>query len=382
MHTAATAGIDIVLVGGGHAHVHVVKALGERSSATIRVTLIARDLMSPYSGMLPGVVAGHYRVDAAHIDLTALARTTGTRLVHGEAIGIDRACKRVLLRDGASVAYDLLSIDVGIEPDLAAIRGAATHATAVKPISGFLAKFERLRAGCRTGTVRRIVVVGGGAGGVELILALRARLIADAGRDGRDPRALTFALATGEDILPTHNARVRAAFRRIIATRGIVLHMGRTVAAIEAGRVRFADGDEIAADAVLVTTRAAAPAWLAATGLACDPHGFLAVGPTLQVLNDADVFAAGDCVSLVETPREKAGVYAVRAGPPLADNLRRRADGEAPEPWVPQRRHLSLISCGERYAVASWGPFKAEGRWVWRLKDWIDRRWMRGYQMP
>jgi selenide, water dikinase len=382
MRAAGTAGSDIVLVGGGHAHVHVVKAFGDRPSAGTRVTLIARDLLSPYSGMLPGVIAGHYRVDEAHIDLVALARTTAARLVHGEAVGIDRARKRVVLGNGDTVAYDLLSIDVGIEPDLASIRGAAAHATAVKPIANFLAKFERLRADCRAGAVRRIAIVGGGAGGVELILALRTRLIADAVGDGRDARALTFALATGEDILPTHNVRVRAACRRILASRGIVLHMGRTVTEIEAGRVRFGDGDEITADAALVTTRAAAPAWLATTGLACDPHGFVAVGPTLQVLNDPDVFAAGDCANLVETPREKAGVYAVRAGPPLADNLRRRAGGEAPEPWLPQRRHLSLISCGERYAVASWGPFKAEGRWVWRLKDWIDRRWMRGYQMP
>jgi selenide, water dikinase len=193
---------------------------------------------------------------------------------------------------------------------------------------------------------------------------------------------LAFALVTAADILPTHNGRVRAALRRILAAQGIVLHLGRTVVAIETGRVCLDDGETIGADAVLLSTHAAAPAWFAGTGLACDAHGFLAVGPTLQVTNDPDIFAAGDCAGLTATPREKAGVYAVRAGPPLADNLFRHAGGQTLAEWRPQRRHLSLISTGDRYAVASFGPLKAEGRWVWRLKDWIDRGWMRGYRMP
>ena len=127
-------------------------------------------------------------------------------------------------------------------------------------------------------------------------------------------------------------------------------------------------------------TPAGAPDWLASTGLALDDKGFVAVGPTLQSLNDERVFAAGDCAALVETPREKAGVYAVREGPPLADNLARLARGEAPRPWRPQARHLALISTGERYAVGSRGCLKFEGAWVWTLKDWIDRRWIGRFQ--
>jgi len=152
------------------------------------------------------------------------------------------------------------------------------------------------------------------------------------------------------------------------------------VRALRAGLIDLADGPSLPADAVLVTTHAAAPAWFRDTGLVLDPQGFLAAGPTLQSLGDADVFAAGDCAALVETPRPKAGVFAVRAGPPLAANLRRRARGNPPRPWTPQQRHLALISTGERRAVASRGWFKAEGAWVWTLKDWIDRRWMRMYQ--
>ncbi len=121
------------------------------------------------------------------------------------------------------------------------------------------------------------------------------------------------------------------------------------------------NGETLAADAVLLTTDAAAPSWFGGTGLDLDAKGFLAVGPTLQSTNDPDVFAAGDCAALIASPREKAGVYAVRAGPPLAGNVHRRARGVQTKAWAPQRRHLALISTGERYAVASRVILKAEG---------------------
>jgi selenide,water dikinase len=372
---------DIVLLGGGHAHVHVLKAFAMKPEPGVRLTLVTRDLETPYSGMLPGVIAGLYTEAEAHIDLLRLSAVTGTRLIHAEAIGIDRARKRVTLAGRPPVAYDLLSIDVGITPALSHIAGAAEHGIAVKPIGSFLGKFAALRARCRApGGPRRIAVIGGGAGGVELILSVRAHLLADARAAGLDDGGFSFALATDGEILSTHDPKVRDSFRRAFAARGIVLAERSQVRAVTPSAVELADGRAIAADAVLVTTGAAAPRWFRDTGLTLDRDGFLAVGPTLQALDDPDVFGAGDCVTLSESPREKAGVYAVRAGPPLARNLRRRVRGEATQPWRPQARHLALISTGERYAVASRGAFKTEGAWVWRWKDWIDRRWMRMYQ--
>ncbi len=373
--------IDIVLLGGGHAHVHVLKAFAMKPAPGVRLTLVTRDLETPYSGMLPGVIAGLYAEPEAHIDLLRLTAITGTRLIHAEAIGVDRAQKRVHLAGRPPIAYDLLSIDVGITPALAHIDGAAEYGIAVKPIGSFLAKFASLRERCRAPDgPRRIAVIGGGAGGVELILSMRAHLLADARADGRDEAAFSFVLVTDDEILATHDTKVRDSFRRALAARGIELHEHSLAGAVMPSEIELEGGQSVAADAVLVTTGAAAPGWFRGTGLALDKDGFLAVGPTLQALNDPDVFGAGDCVTLTETPREKAGVYAVRAGPPLARNLRRRARGQAPRPWRPQQRHLALISTGERYAVASRGPFKTEGAWVWRWKDWIDRRWMRMYQ--
>jgi selenide,water dikinase len=366
--------IDIVLLGGGHAHVHVLVALARNPVPGAQVTLVSRDVKALYSGMLPGVVAGLYAPEQAQIDLVRLAAATGTRFVHAEAVGIDRTSKRVLLAGRSTVPYDILSIDVGIAPALAAVAGAE-RAIAVKPIGSFLEKLGDLIARCRRPDgPRRIAVIGGGAGGVELLLSMRTRLMAETNA------ALSFALVTDGEILATHNSRVRAAFRRVFAERDIALHEHRRARAITARAIELDGGAMIAADAVLIATDAAAPDWFRETGLALDPHGFLAIGSTLQTANDPDVFAAGDCASLIETPREKSGVYAVRAGPPLADNLLRRALGEPLKAWRPQRRHLALISTGERYAIASRGMCKLEGAWVWTLKDWIDRRWVRQYQ--
>ena len=372
---------DIVLLGGGHAHVHVLAAFAMRPEPGVRMTLVARDLETPYSGMLPGVLAGLYRREEAHIDLVRLAAATGTRLIHAEAVGLDRALKRVALAGRPPIAYDLCSIDVGIAPALDAIAGAAAHAIAVKPIGAFLAKFDALRARCaEPDGPRRIAVIGGGAGGVELLLSVRSCLLAEAQARGTGADAFSFALVTDGEILATHDPRVRAAFRRVFAVHGMAIHESTRARSVRPGGIETESGGTIAADAVLVTTQAAAPGWLHGTGLALDRDGFIMVGPTLQSTNDSDVFAVGDCAALVATPREKAGVYAVRAGPPLASNLMRRARGEAPLPWRPQPRHLALISAGGRYAVASYAPLAAEGAWLWTVKDWIDRRWMRTYQ--
>jgi len=372
---------DIVLVGGGHAHVHVLAAFGKWRDSDVRVTLIARDLMTPYSGMLPGVIAGLYTAEQAHIDLEKLAAVTGTRLVHAAASGLDRAGKQVLCDGHPPVPYDILSLDVGSTPSLDAILGAREHGMAVKPISEFLAKFETLRAQCaKPDGPRRIAVIGGGAGGTELLLSVRTRLRAEAVRDGRDPGAFSFQLVTDGKILATHNTRVRAAFGRVFAECKIALLENHRVAGLRAGAIDLERGRSLPADATFIVTQASAPGWFATTGLQRDEGGFIAVGPALQSLNDPSVFAVGDCAALVETPREKAGVYAVREGPPLAANLRRLAHGEAPREWRPQAVHLALISTGERYAIASRGPFKLEGAWLWTVKDWIDRRWMRQYQ--
>jgi selenide,water dikinase len=364
---------DLVLVGGGHAHVHVLKRFGMRPVPGVRLTLVTRDVETPYSGMLPGYVAGHYSFAECHIDLLRLARFAGARLIHDEAVGLDRAARHVLCRDHPPIRYDLVSLDIGITPKRDDVPGAVEHTVAVKPIDRFAARWEALTARAQELDRLRLAVIGGGAGGVELALAAHHRL------SGLLASSPEITLVTRDALLPSHNAAVRRRFEIIFHERGIRLVTGNPVVRVERGRLLAADGGAIEFDEALWVTEAAAAPWLEETGLALDPDGFVETDEFLRSQNDPAVFAAGDVAAIRGHPREKAGVYAVRAGPPLAGNLRRSLAGKPLKRAIPQRRALALIGTGDRRAVASRGRHEAYGAILWRLKQWIDRRWMRGY---
>ena len=371
---------DLVLVGGGHSHVIVLRRLGMRPIPGVRVTIIARELHAPYSGMLPGLIAGLYEFDDVHIDLGPLARFAGARLFHGEAVGLDLERCAVLCRKRPPVPYDLLSIDVGIAPRLD-VDGATEHAVPVKPIGGLVARWERLAQRVRESPRKlRVAIVGAGAAGVELTLAMQHALSARAQAEGGRFHVPEFHLfGAAPTVLPTHNRGARRRFARVLSARGVHLHLGTRIARVDAGRLEVADGTSFEMDEVVWATAAAPPSWPAESGLAVDGAGFIAVNATLQSTSHPGVFAAGDVASVLEHPREKAGVFAVRQGKPLATNLLRALLGKPLRPFHPQRRFLSLISTGDRDAVASRGPWSAEGAWVWRWKDWIDRRFMRQF---
>jgi len=373
MQQSAPIAQDLVLVGGGHAHVHVLKRFGMRPAPGVRLTLITRDIETPYSGMLPGYVAGLYSFAECHIDLLRLARFAGARLIHDEAIGLDRARRQVLCRGHPPIRYDLVSLDIGSTPRLGDVPGAAEQTVSVKPIDRFGERWEALLRRARDLGHLRLALVGGGAGGVELALSAQHRLAELL----KTPPEVT--LVTREGLLPSHNKRVRRRFARILAERGIRVVANNPIVRVEPGRLITADGAEIGFDEALWVTEAAGAPWLAETGLPLDQRGFVIIDETYRSTADAAVFAAGDIATMPNHLREKAGVYAVRAGPPLADNLRRALAGRKPRRAVPQRQALALIGTGDGHAVASRGPFAAYGRSLWRLKDWIDRRWMRRY---
>jgi selenide,water dikinase len=370
----------LVLVGGGHAHVFVLKAFAERPEAGLRITVVAKDRLTPYSGMLPGHVAGFYAREEMHIDLARLAAACGAVLIEEEAVGFDIGSKRVRLRTGLSLPYDVLSVDIGITPDLSTIPGALEHGLAVKPIGDFIAKWDRLKAeALQSGGPRRIVVVGGGAAGICLVFAAAASLRGAARAIGLDAKAFTFALVSAE-APPELNAGMRRATSRALERHGIRLFPHAAAARIGPDGVTLASGEIVPADGVLLSTQAKAPRSLAQASLAKEAGGFIAIRPTLQSVSDPDVFAAGDCATMLAHRRPKAGVFAVRQGPPLARNLRRHLRGEALEEHVPQKRHLVLISTGDGRGIGGRGRWLwAEGRFVWRLKDWIDRRFMRRF---
>ncbi len=367
-----------MLIGGGHSHVQVLRSLRMRPLAGVRTTVITRELHTPYSGMLPGLIAGHYQFDDAHIDLGPLAQSAGARLIAAEVTGLDLDGACVHLRDRPPVRFDLLSINSGGAPSLGGI--AANGAIIpVKPIGTFLPYWQALLCAWQNGELGarpRLAIVGGGAGGVELALSVVYAL----DRLGL-PREVTL-VAAGNDVLADHNPRVRRHFRRRLEAVGVAVRLGFEVTAFEDGRLRSDSGQALQTERVLWVTGVAAPAWPRQSGLAVDEAGFVRVDATLRSISHQQVFAAGDVAALDGQPRPKSGVYAVREGPTLINNLRRAAAGERLAAYRAQRRALALISEGERRAVASRGWLFAEGVWLWRVKNFIDRRFMARFEVP
>ncbi|HEY0183071.1 MAG TPA: selenide, water dikinase SelD [Rhodopila sp.] len=354
---------DLVLLGAGHAHVEVLRRFAMQPEPGVRLTLIGREAETPYSGMLPGLIRSEYTHHEAHIDLAPLAAMANARLILAEATAIDLEGRTITVPGRPVVPYDLLSVDVGGIPSAPPGGGVA-----VKPIGRFLDRLHRLEAELPRGS--RIAVVGAGAAGVELALALAVRFAGQL--------HLVLVSATPEP-LATAPAAARRAVRQALLDTGVELICGVTATALEPGRLLLSDGSNIEVATALWTTGVVGPAFIAASGIDCDPAGCIRVTANLQSVSHRQVFAAGDCAALEGDPRPKAGVWAVRAGAPLADNLRRAATGRVLRPWQPQRQALAILGLGHGRAVAWRNGVAVQGRKVWWLKDRIDRRWMRMY---
>ncbi|UVW30043.1 FAD-dependent oxidoreductase [Massilia sp. H6] len=365
----------LLLIGAGHAHAQVLRDLCTRASSDLEVTLVSPASLAPYSGMVPGWMAGHYDWDECCIDAEQLCRAAGARFVRGLASAIDADARTVQLADGARLPYDLLSLDIG--STALPLAGAGTPLVAMRPLERLEAHWERLRHQVQAlpaGARLRVVMVGAGAAGIEALLAVRHQLAAWAPAVGLD-----CVLATsGAGLLPALAARAARLVQRHLRAHDIEVVRGFEAAEVDAMGVRGCDGRRLDADVVLWATGAAPHAWPGAAGLALDEAGFIRVDATLRSVSHPDIFAAGDCAGL-PAPVPKAGVFAVRMGPVLAHNLHAALHELPLAPYRPQRRNLFLLGTGARHAIAAWGPFAWQGKWVWRWKERIDRRFLARY---
>ncbi len=356
----------LVLLGGGHAHLHVLKALAAQTMAGAHVTLVSPFPRQMYSGMVPGLVAGHYGADEISVALAPLAAAGKVEFLETSATSVNPAAKTVQLLSGDTLAFDVLSLDTGPVMSRNAIPGAREHALFVRPIEHFNLLWAGLLDLAQTRALD-VVVVGGGAAGVELVMALHYRLCKLASTGAR------LSLVTGGTApMPSHSPKVQTLVKRALKDRQITVFED-TCLEVREGALLLGSGARLACDAPIMALGSSAPTWLAGSGLALDDAGFIATGPTLQSTSHPDVFAAGDVASRVDVSRPRSGVYAVRAGPPLEANLRLYLGGGALLPYEPQPRSLNLLACGNRSAIASWGTWSVQGAWVWRWKDKIDR---------
>lgn len=358
----------VLLLGAGHAQLAVLADLARQRLAGGEVQLVTAHAQVLYSGMLPGLMAGRYEARDCAIDVGALARAAGVPLRLGRAVALDAAQRVVTLADGERIAYDVLSLNTGPTQDRSRIPGAQEHALFVRPVEAFVELWRRTR---ELGEERplAVVVVGNGAAGVELVMAARAALGARASLSLVSDGALLagYPEAVGR--------RAHAALRR-----AKVQVLPGLCTAIERRHVRVGDAMRVVCDVPIVATGSDAPAWLANSGLALDEAGFVRVGATLQSASHATVFATGDLSVRDDTTHPRSGVYAVRAGPVLAANLRAFVGGGTLSPYRPQRRALNLLALGDGRAIASWGAWSMQGWLAGWWKDRIDRSFVARYR--
>jgi len=358
----------LVLVGGGHAHVSVLRALADQRPHGLEVLLLTPAKFQNYSGMLPGWVAGHYSHEACRLNLEPLVQAAGARLVLDQVVGMDAARSCVVLSTGLHIDYDLVSLDIGSETDTSWLHLLGDKLLPVKPLDHFFASWPHILAAAKTQKAYQLVVVGGGAAGAELALAALHRFRC-AGLD-----AQVDLVASESGMLAGHAKRVQTRVKRFADNAGLGLHFGHGVGTEDG--VLLADGRLLPADQVIAATGARAATWLTLSKLTLNEGAYVVVDQYQRSVSHPNVFAAGDVCARTDVALARSGVHAVQAGPVLASNLIAALSGAPLRPYVPRRRSLYLLSCGPRYAVASWGSWSTEGQWVWYLKDWIDRRFI------
>lgn len=368
--------VRLLLVGAGHAHLSVLRAFRQAPPPDTQIVLLTPYPRQVYSGMLPGWIAGHYTLDDCVIPLAPLLRGSAITVVSAHLQQLDLANRTAHTDRGHRIEFDLVSLDTGPAPEPDALPGLRTHGLSIRPIENFISQWQQtlavIDASARTGGDAAIVtVVGGGAGGVEIALAAAWRA-----RSGPPMRLQLVSGMAG--VLPGFAPRVRAMAQRALQKMEVRLIEDDAVE-LGADTVLLADGGELSTNFSIVATGSLAARWPREAGLAVDERGFIAIDEFQRSTSHSFVFAAGDCASVVGHPRPKSGVYAVRAGPPLTDNLRRAITGASLRRHVPQARALYLLSTGRRHAIATWGGLSAEGDWAWRWKDHIDRRFMRSF---
>ena len=357
----------VLLLGAGHAQLAVLRALAQQRMLGAEVLLISPHERQVYSGMVPGLLAGRYSPDDCAIDVLPLAASAGVQFVRGRAVALDAAARTVTLADGERVVYDVLSLDTGPVQDRDRVPGARDNALFVRPIETFLQLWPRARS-LADEDLLDAVVIGGGAAGVEIALAIRAAL----------GERCTITLVSDGPVMASYGKGVQ---RRVLAAldRCAVQRLPGRCTGIEASHVLLGTL-RVACDMPIMATGGDPPAWLAPSGLALDAAGFVRVGPTLQCVDHPNVFAAGDLITRDDAPHPRSGVYAVRAGPVLAENLRRYVAGGTLAHFRPRPHSLNLLALGDGRAIASWNGWSFEGRLMGWWKDHIDRAFISRYR--
>ncbi len=370
MRSSAPITRDLLLIGGGHAHALLLKMWGMKPLPGVRLTLVNPDPTAPYTGMLPGFVAGHYGRDEVEIDLVKLARFAAARLILGHVEGLDLKAGRASVAGRPDIAFDIASLDIGIASGQPQTVEGETALWPAKPMSrfaqGWQAHLDDVAAGNCPATA---AVIGGGVGGVELAMAMAHRL------RNQSPKTRVTLIEASDQILPLAPPTLRRTLARKLKDLQIDVRTGSKVDRVEGHIAHLANGQTVEASFFASVAGAVPARWLEQTGLSLK-DGYIRVDRALRSISHDTLFAVGDCAHMDLSPRPKAGVFAVRQAPILFANLQAALSGGRMRLFHPQGDYLKLISLGAKAAVAEkWGvSLSLPSLWAW--KDQIDQKFL------
>lgn len=357
----------LLLVGGGHAHLHILKHLQKRTFSNVRTVLISPSEHHYYSGMFSGFIEGLYTMNEIRISLVSLTHRAGVQFRKDRVVSVDPVNQTVKTERGDELSYDAVSFDVGSSPAGLDIPGAVEYATTIKPYET-LAELPK-----KIDRAEQIVVVGGGASGVELSLAIQSRL-----QQSEKP---SVRLISAGELLENGGIRISRKITEMIRRKGIQVFANDPVSSISSSSVHLISGRNVPFDLLLWLVGPQAPIIFSKGDHIADKNGYLQVNAKLQSPVYPNIFGAGDCITITEHPElDKAGVYAVREAPVLWDNLQRFFEGGRLQPYRPQPSYLSILSTGHEEGFLLYKGLSFHGAWCWRLKRRIDQAFIRKYQ--
>jgi pyridine nucleotide-disulfide oxidoreductase family protein len=370
---------QLVLIGAGHAHLHVLRHWAQHICHGVELILISPYPAQIYSGMIPGWLAGDYPIEACEIPLAPWVKASGARWIQDRCIALNANERTLTLRDSPDkpIKFDWLSIDTGSSMSLQQLEdmlpGAKGRVLPIRPMEQFVQYWDKAVQAAAQRSMA-VSVIGAGAAGVELALAAKRKLMAT------HAHASVTLLSGSRPLLGNYPSGVSTAAKRALARAGVQVLPHRCVE-VQDGALVLDNGLRLACDLPIVATGSMAPPWLSTSGLKLDAHGFVAVNAHQQSTSHMRVFAAGDVATRVDAPHPKSGVYAVRSGAMLGQNLWAAIQNLPLQTYTPPQRTLNLLNTSDGSAIASYGPLCASGRWAWRWKDRIDQSFMRAFQI-
>lgn len=358
----------LVLVGGGHAHLAVLTALAQQAKPTVRLTLLTPSALQTYSGMLPGWLAGHYKLEECQVNLQPLLSAAHGELILDSVTRLDADQQTLETATGRVLHYDLLSINIGSETALPSTE--TSQLIPIRPLDRLIKAWPQILQAAHQ-TDYQLAVLGGGAAGVELVLAMQYAFR----QQGSNAQVHLLA----PSLLADHSKAVQQRVYKELIRAGVRLHTQR--AALNNHELVLENGELLTVKHIIAATGAKAPTWLAASGLSVDAQGYIAVNAQHQSLSHPNIFAAGDICTRQDPHFGRSGVHAVYAGKVLAHNLPAYLKQQPLMSYRPKKRSLYLLATGPKAAIASWGGFSTRGAWVWRWKNHIDQTFMQQYRM-